>query len=81
MTNTHRIPLNPDQVVLFNDATFTPASCQKLLDFYRGFQEKNWTLFLSLRSAWAKAHPDLPLSDALCANIHPITGDFRPLPE
>jgi hypothetical protein len=81
MINSQRIPVNTNELSLFTEPTFTEESCRKLIDFYTKYQSKNWLLFLSLREEWAQKHPELPMRDALCANINTITGDFRPLNE
>ncbi|MBL8026534.1 MAG: hypothetical protein JNL74_08990 [Fibrobacteres bacterium] len=70
-----------DKYNLFTESELTKEACAKLIEFYESYQEKNWNLFLSLREEWATLHPELPLSDALCANINTITGEFRPVKE
>jgi hypothetical protein len=52
------------------------AACRRLLRFYRAYQEKNLTYFLALRRAWQRANGGRSFP-GLCANINPITGEFR----
>ena len=71
-----RIPLDNQDIVLFDEPTLTKAMCTKLLDFYRDYQEKNVAFFLTLRKQWHHHNPGRSFP-GLCANINPITGEFR----
>ncbi len=71
-----RIPLDSSEIVLFTEPQLTSDACRKLLTFFRAFQEKNLAFFLSIRERWHAQNPG-EFFPGLCANINPITGQFR----
>jgi hypothetical protein len=81
MTETpSRVPLQRDEIVLFEGDALTPAVCRQLLDFYRDYHEENLTYFLQLRARWHRENPGR-LFKGLCANVNPLSGAFRPATE
>ncbi len=76
----NRIPLDHTDLELFTDGAFTRDQCRRLLSFYERYQESNWIFFLNLRERWHRENPDITFP-GLCANVHPLTGEFRPQEE
>lgn len=72
-----RVPLPRDQIVLFEEPSFSRDACVRLLRFYGWFQERNLAYFLSVRERWVSAHPGQGFP-GLCANVDPLTGCLRP---
>ncbi len=77
MSAEARIPLPRDQIVLFEEPSFSAEACRGLLRFYEWFHERNLLYFLSLRARWMSSHPGRRFP-GLCANVHPLTGCLRP---
>jgi hypothetical protein len=78
MTGTpKRVALSQDEVVLFQGDALTPGICRQLLDFYHDYHERNLTYFLQVRARWHRENPGRFFS-GLCANVNPLTGEFRP---
>jgi hypothetical protein len=75
-----RVPLSQNEIVLFEGEALTPDICRQLLDFYADYHEKNLTYFLQIRARWHKENPG-QFFKGLCANVNPITGEFRPMAE
>ncbi len=72
-----RIPLDPDELELLEAPELTPPACKRLLRFFRSYHRKNLTFFLELRERWHEKHPGR-FFPGLCANVNPISGEFRP---
>jgi hypothetical protein len=75
-----RIPLEDSERFVLREPDLSEETCRKLLKFYKDYQEKNWLTFLALRSRWHEQNPG-QLFPGLCANINPLSGEFRPLSE
>jgi hypothetical protein len=58
----------------------TPDVCRQLLDFYHDYHEKNLSYFLQIRHRWHQENPGR-FFPGLCANVSPISGEFRPVAE
>lgn len=76
----NRVPLDQSEIVLLKGNALTPGICRSLLDFYNDYHEKNLTYFCQLRARWHKEHPGR-FFKGLCANVNPLTGEFRPSAE
>jgi hypothetical protein len=72
-----RIPLEKDEIALFEDKTLSKEECKRLLHFYRDYHEKNLSFFIRIREVWHRQNPGSEFK-GLCANVNPITGAFRP---
>lgn len=71
-----RIPLNRDEMMLLQRPELDETTCRKLLKFYEEFQEKNLVFFLTVRDRWQRESGGESFP-GLCANINPISGEFR----
>ena len=76
-TKTDRIPLGEDEIVILNEPELPASMCQRLLDFYGRYHERNLTYFLTIKAAWNHENPG-QLFPGLCANVNPLTGELRP---
>jgi hypothetical protein len=81
MTAKHsHVPLNRNEVVLLQYPVLTRDVCRQLLDFYYDYHENNLRYFLQIRSKWHRENPGRTFP-GLCANVNPISGQFRPIAE
>ncbi len=75
-----RVPLSPNEIVLFQGDALTPEVCRQLLSFYHSYHERNLTYLLQIRARWHKENRGRTFR-GLCANVNPLTGEFRPMAE
>jgi hypothetical protein len=76
----NRVPLNENEIVLFRGNALTPDVCRQLLDFYREYHGKNLAYFVQIRARWHRENPGR-FFRGLCANVNPLSGEFRPMAE
>ena len=72
-----RVPLNTDEIELLKRPELDEESCSRLLSFYKKYHERNLVFFLAVRERWHRENPG-QFFPGLCANVNPITGEFRP---
>jgi hypothetical protein len=77
MTDLREIKSLQDEIVLLEKPELTPDMCRSLIDFYKSYQQRNLLFFLKLRYEWHKINREKTFP-GLCADINPITGEFRP---
>ncbi len=73
-----RIPLVEPDIVLVRNSELDQESCKQLIRFYKFYQERALLFFVKLRHLWHCLNPGEKYP-GLCADINPITGEFRPL--
>lgn len=73
-------PLWISDPLILRKPRLDPKTCRNLHDCYGLLQERNLRFFLSLRAKWLEEHPDRRFP-GLCADVNPLTGEFRRLEE
>jgi len=76
-TNHTRTPMDRDDIVLLEEPELSKPTCRKLLQFFQRFHQGNLVFFLTVRENWLRGNPDRTFP-GLCANLSPITGEWRP---